>query len=103
MSIDIDDEDLQPPDQPQQSFQPPLTPPTGGLEVPLPDSPGFDTWLSRTNHLMIHRHPLHHQRLVCRPRKVSASLNDIWTTTAATLWWPPVYPGTMPVAGGIHL
>ena len=37
--IEVDDEDMQPPDEPQQSMQPPLTPPRGGLHVPLPDSP----------------------------------------------------------------
>ena len=34
---------MQPPDQPQQSMQPPLTPPHGGLHVPLPDSPMQDS------------------------------------------------------------
>ena len=37
--IEVDNEDMQPPDQPQQSMQPPLTPPIGGLNVPVPDSP----------------------------------------------------------------
>ena len=41
--IEVDDEDMQPPDQPQQSMQPPLTPPHGGLHVPLPDSPMQDS------------------------------------------------------------
>ena len=41
--IEVDDEDMQPPDQPQQSIQPPLTPPRGGLHVPLPDSPMQDS------------------------------------------------------------
>ena len=29
--IEVDDDDTQPPDQPQQSMQPPMTPPIGGL------------------------------------------------------------------------
>ena len=41
--IEVDDEDLHPPDQPQQSMQPPPTPPHGGLHVPLPDSPMQDS------------------------------------------------------------
>ena len=41
--IEVDDEDMPPPDQPQQSMQPPLTPPRGGLHVPLPDSPMQDS------------------------------------------------------------
>ena len=40
--MEVDDEDMQPPDQPQQSMQPPMTPPIGGLHVPLPDSPMQD-------------------------------------------------------------
>ena len=41
--IDIDDEDMKPPDQPQQSIQPPMRPHIGGLNVPLPDSPMQDS------------------------------------------------------------
>ena len=48
--VEVDDEDMQPPDQPQQSMQPLMTLPIRGLIVPLPDSPMQDsiTWLSGT-------------------------------------------------------
>ena len=48
--IEVDDEDMQPPDQPQQSMQPPLDTTTWWTSCPIArfSYAGFNTWLSGT-------------------------------------------------------
>ena len=129
--IEVDDEDMQPPDQPQQSMQPPLTPPHGGLHVPLPDSPMQDSVpgspgppqdppppspppagvpVQAPGSPLIHWHvapgtpPWMPQVAVSQgqppppsPPPRAPMLAQQWMPP---LWWPPVYPGPLPVAGG---
>ena len=129
--IEVDDEDMQPPDQPQQSMQPPLTPPHGGLHVPLPDSPMQDLIpgspgppqdppppspppagvpVQAPGSPLIHWYvapgtpPWMPQAAVSQGQPPEPSsppaapmLAQQWMPP---LWWPPVYPGPLPVAGG---
>ena len=124
---DDDDDDMQPPDQPQQSMQPPMTPPIGGLHVPLPDSPMQDSVPGSPGppydlpppspppqapgSPMIHWYvapgtpPLMPQVSMTQGQPPpppspppAAPINaQQWMPP---LWWPPVYPGPLPVAGG---
>ena len=125
--IEVDDEDMQPPDQPQQSMQPPLTPPHGGLHVPLPDSPMQDSIpgspgppqdppppspppagvpVQAPGSPLIHWYVApwmpqaavsHNQPPPPSPPPAAPMIAQPWMPP---LWWPPVYPGPMPVAGG---
>ena len=106
--IEVDDEDMQPPDQPQQSMQPPLTPPRGGLHVPLPDSPMQDPIPGSPGPPQDPPPPSPPPAGV--PVQAPGSPLIHWYVAPGTppwmpqvsvsLWWPPVYPGPLPVAGG---
>ena len=129
--IEVDDEDMQPPDQPQQSMQPPLTPPHGGLHVPLPDSPMQDSIpgspgppqdppppspppagvpVQAPGSPLIHWYVApgtppwipqaavsHNQPPPPSPPPAAPMIAQQWMPP---LWWPPVYPGPLPVAWG---
>ena len=114
--IEVDDDDMQPPDQPQQSMQPPLTPPHGGLHVPLPDSPMQDSipgspgppqdppppsppWfvVPGTPPWMPQAAVSQGQPPPPSPPPAAPIIAQQWMPP---LWWPPIYPGPLPVAGG---
>ena len=129
--IPVDDEDVQPPDQPQQSTQPPLTPLHGGLHVALPDSPMQDSISGSPGPpqdppppspppagvpVQAPGSPLIHwyvapgtppwmpqvsmtsgQPPPPSPPPAAPIVTQQWMPP---LWWPPVYPGPLPVAGG---
>ena len=115
--IEVDDEDMQPPDQPQQSTQPPLTPPHGGLHVPLPDSPMQDSITGSPGRPQDPPPPS--PPLAGVPVQAPGSPLIHWYVAPGTPpWMPqvsvsqgqppppspppaaPVYPGPLPVAGG---
>ena len=127
LPIDIDDEDKQPPDQPQQSTQPPLTPPIGGLEISLPDSPMQDSIPGSPGQPPHDPPPPTPQKEIhTQSHWFAAPGTPPWLPQASTtsgqpppplpppaapivapawsmppLWWPPMYPGPTPVAGRV--